>query len=187
MRSRRSTAAVRSAPEVEPSRTRAVVGDQVPMQRGEDGGGQVEERHQAPRPAPLVKLDREGEEEVERDRRHQQARQLLDHEQRLAGLVGQELVGRRRDQDEEGARHRAPEVEEEALAGLLAQDGVEADQQVETADHGQDQVRPVDLELRPGIADGDDLVAALGHDLGRGVARAGLRARSTPGGRCRRR
>ena len=147
----------------------AVVGDEVPLQRGEERRGQVEERQQAADPGARLEVHREGEEEVERQRRQQEARQLLDHEQGLAGVVGQELVARSGDQDEERARYRAPQVEEQALARLLAQDGVEADQQVEPADHGLDQVGPVDLEPRPEVAHGDDLVAALHHDLGRGL------------------
>ena len=147
----------------------AVVGDEVPLQRGEEGRGQVEERQQAADPGPRLEIDREGEEEVERQRRQQETRQLLDHEQGLAGVVGQELVGRSGDQDEERARHRAPQVEEQALTRLFAQNGVEADQQVEAADHGLHQVRPVDLEPGPEVRHGDDLVATLHHDLGRGL------------------
>ncbi len=147
----------------------AVVGDQVPLHHREEGGGQIEERQQTADPRPRLEVDREGQEEVEGERRQQDPRQLFDHEQRLAGVVRQQLVGGSGDQNEEGARYRAPEVEEQALARLLAQDGVEADQQVEAADHGLHQVGPVGLEPGPDVAHGHDLVAALGHDLGRGL------------------
>jgi hypothetical protein len=109
---------------------------------------------------PLALADdrpREEEEEVQRQRRQENARQVLRH---LQDFVAPVDVARRR-VDVNDKRQQRDEVEESALLRLSSEEREQSNREIEEADEAEDEVRDVDLQLRRPIRDVEDLPGAI--------------------------